>query len=59
MSQGEPEEVWCDVPHVSTGEEVTGDHAVASLPPEQPQLDRVPSLPAALTSLLRRAQSSS
>lgn len=39
--------------------EVTGDHAAVSLPLEQLQLDPVPSLPTALTSLLPRAQFSS
>lgn len=38
---------------------VQGDCAAAALPPEQPQLDPVPSLPTALTSLLPRAQFSS
>ena len=56
---GEAGEVWSDVPHVDTGVEVAGDCAAASLPLEQPQLDPVPSLPAALTSLLPAARFSS
>lgn len=38
------------------GGEVTGDCDAASLSPELPQMDHVPPLPAALISLLLRAQ---
>lgn len=39
-----------------TGGKLTGECDATSLSPEQPQLDRVPPLPAALISLLLRAQ---